>query len=149
MRITLMLLSFAVVTGLGAYGQARTDPSLGTSGPRWESGKKSKTRDPNSRNLEGTVRLPDGEPAPGAVVKLKNLKTLQVRSYITQDDGRYRFDNLSTNIDYEVQGQSKGMESATRTLSVFDNRLDAIVNLKLEPAKGGGQSAKAGQDEKK
>lgn len=147
MRSALILLALSVVTGVVAHSQSRTDPNLGTSGPRWESGKKGKPRDANSRNLEGTVRLPDGNIAVGAVVKLKNLKTLQVRSYITQDDGKYRFDNLSTNIDYEVQGQSKGMESAVRTLSVFDNRLDAVINLKLEQGKGG-ESAKSEPEKK-
>lgn len=142
MRIALMVLTLSITAGLTVSAQSRTDPSSGVSGPRWESGRKGKARDPNTRNLEGTVRTPDGQLAIGAVVKLKNLKTLQVRSFITQDDGRYRFDNLSTNIDYEVQGQSKGMSSPTRTLSVFDNRLDAIVNLKLESGKSG-ESAKA------
>lgn len=147
MRTLLTVLAVSLVACMGAFGQAKTDPNAGVSGPRWESGKKGKARDPNSRNLEGVVRMPDGSVAPGAVVKLKNLKTLQVRSFITQDDGKYRFDNLSTNIDYEVTGQSKGFTSPVRTLSVFDNRLDAIVNLKLEPAKGN-ESAKA-EGEKK
>lgn len=106
-----------------------------TAGAQWTNKKKEKPRDPTIRSLQGIVTLPDETPAEGAVVKLKNLKTLQVRSYITQKDGKYQFQNLSTNIDYEVTSDFKEMSSATRTLSVFDSRFEAIINLKLEPGK--------------
>ena len=78
---------------------------------------------------------PDETPADGAVVKLKNMKTLQVRSFITQKDGRYAFQNLSTNVDYEVKSDFKDLTSDTRTLSIFDSRYEPIINLKLEPSK--------------
>lgn len=95
--------------------------------------KKEKPRDPNIRNVQGVVTLPDGSAAVGAVVQLKNLKTLQVRSFITQEKGEYQFQNLPTSIDFELRGDFKEFTSATRSLTVFDKRLDAIVNLKLEP----------------
>lgn len=106
-----------------------------TAGAQWTNKKKEKPRDPTIRSLQGIVSLPDESPAEGAVVKLKNLKTLQVRSYITQKDGKYHFQNLSTNIDYEVNSDYKEFSSSTRTLSVFDSRFEAIINLKLEPGK--------------
>jgi hypothetical protein len=125
----------ALIFGAPAGGQSRTDPANGMAGPAWTSGKKDKPRDPNSRNVEGMLTLPDDKPAGGGIVKLKNLKTLQIRSYITQRDGLYHFYSLSTNVDYELTGEFKNMASPTRTLSVFDKRLDAIVNLKLDPGK--------------
>jgi hypothetical protein len=97
--------------------------------------KKSKSRDPNVRNVEGVVSLEDGAPAVGAVVQLKNLKSLQVKSFITQDGGKYQFQNLSTHTDYELKADYKEFASPTRSLSIFDTRLDAVVNLKLEPKK--------------
>lgn len=97
--------------------------------------KKDKPRDPNIRNVQGVVTLPDGAPAEGAVVQLKNLKTLQVRSFITQEKGAYQFQNLPTSIDFELRADFKEFASSARSLSVFDKRLDAIVNLKLEPKK--------------
>ncbi len=97
--------------------------------------KKDKPRDPNIRNVQGVVTLPDGAPAEGAVVQLKNLKTLQVRSFITQEKGSYQFQNLPTSIDFELRADFKEFASSARSLSVFDKRLDAIVNLKLEPKK--------------
>lgn len=92
-------------------------------------------QDPNTRSLQGFVLDEQEEPAPTAVVQLKNTKTLQVRSYITQDDGRYQFHGLSTNIDYEIQAERGELASAVRRLSVFDTRPKAVINLKLEPKK--------------
>jgi hypothetical protein len=92
-------------------------------------------QDPNTRSLQGFVLDEQEKPAPTAVVQLKNTKTLQVRSYITQDDGRYQFHGLSTNIDYEVQAERGELASAVRRLSVFDTRPKAVINLKLEPKK--------------
>ena len=102
---------------------------------QWSNQKKEKPRDPTIRQVSGIVRVPDGSPAVGAVVQLKNLKTLQVRSYIAQAEGRYQFQNLSTNIDYELRATYKDMASPTRTLTVFDTRWDATVNLQLEASK--------------
>lgn len=101
-------------------------------GMQWTNQKKEKGRDPNIRNVSGVVSLPDGSPAVGAVVQLKNLKTLQIRSFIAREDGKYLFQNLSTSIDYELIASYDGMESPKRTLTIFDTRLDAVVNLKLE-----------------
>ncbi len=106
--------------------------ALLASGMQWTNQKKDKGRDPNIRNVSGVVTLPDGNPAAGAVVQLKNLKTLQIRSFITREDGKYQFQNLSTSIDYELTATYHDMESPRRTLTIFDTRLDAVVNLKLE-----------------
>lgn len=106
--------------------------ALLASGMQWTNQKKEKGRDPNIRNVSGMVTLPDGNPAAGAVVHLKNLKTLQIRSYITREDGKYQFQNLSTSIDYELTASYHDLESPKRTLTIFDTRLDAVVNLKLE-----------------
>ncbi len=102
---------------------------------QWTNQKKDKARDPNIRNVQGVVTLPDGTPVDGAVVQLKNLKTLQVRSFITLEKGAYQFQNLPVSIDFELRADYKQFASQTRSLTVFDKRLDAIVNLKLEPKK--------------
>ena len=77
--------------------------------------KKEKPRDPNIRNVQGVVTLPDGAVAEGAVVQLKNLKTLQVRSFITLEKGTYQFQNLPTSIDFELRADFKGFASSTRS----------------------------------
>lgn len=91
--------------------------------------------DPNTRSLQGFVLDEQERPAKTAIVQLKNAKTLQVRSYITQEDGRYQFHGLSTNTDYEVRAERGDLASAVRRLSVFDTRPKPVINLKLEPKK--------------
>jgi hypothetical protein len=86
----------------------------------------------NSRSVEGVVSSPEDAPLAGAVVQLKNTKTLQIRSFVTQEDGHYYFHGLNADIDYEVKADYKGQSSATHTLSSFDSRKDAVLNLKMK-----------------
>jgi hypothetical protein len=88
--------------------------------------------DTGTRSLKGVVTDRDGKPAPGAVVLLKDNKTLQVRSFIAQDKGEYHFYGLSTNDEYEVRAQLNGSSSSSKTLSAFDNRKEATIDLKLK-----------------
>ena len=85
----------------------------------------------NSRSAMGTVTSADDKPLTGAVVQLKDMRTLQVRSFITLDDGQYRFSGLRNDIDYEVTAKS-GEMTATKKLSIFDNRKQAVMNFKLD-----------------
>jgi hypothetical protein len=87
--------------------------------------------DPTIRSLQGQVNDPDDKPVAGAVVQLKDTRTLQVRSFITQENGEYRFSGLRTDTDYEVKADYNGMSSDSRRLSNFDARKIAMVNLKL------------------
>ena len=83
------------------------------------------------RSVQGSVTNPDESAAAGAVVQLKNMKTLQVRSFITLEDGTYHFFELSPDVDYELKADLKGASSGPKTLSSFDSRKKAIINLKL------------------
>ena len=94
-----------------------------------------KGEDQNARSVQGTVFDADDAPVNGAVVQLKNTKTLQIRSFITQKDGSYHFNELSPDIDYELRADYQGQSSSTHTLSSFDTRKDSFLNLKLNPKK--------------
>ena len=97
-------------------------------------GKKKKGED-TTRSLEGVVTTADESPAPGAVVQLKNIKTLQIRSFIAKENGAYYFHELSPDVDYEVKADLQGASSSSKTLSAFDSRKKATINLKLTPKK--------------
>ena len=86
----------------------------------------------NVRTVQGTVSDATGNPLDGAVVQLKNMKTLQIRSFISKDSGTYYFHGLSTDVDYELKADSQGATSGTKTLSTFDSRKKAIINLQLK-----------------
>jgi Carboxypeptidase regulatory-like domain len=93
---------------------------------------KAKREDTNTRTVQGVVLDGSDNPITGAVVQLKDTKTLQIRSFITQDKGEYHFAGLSTNVDYELKADHGGSSSGSKTLSVFDNRKLATLNLKLK-----------------
>ena len=75
---------------------------------------------------------PKGDLVEGAVVQLKDTKTLQIRSFITLKDGAYRFHGLNTDVDYELKATHEGASSKTRRLSVYDSRKKVTINLKLK-----------------
>jgi hypothetical protein len=90
-----------------------------------------------TRSAQGLVTDASDNPVAGAIVQLENTKTLQIRSFITQEDGVYHFYELSSDVDYKLRAEDKksGAASDTKTLSSFDSRKQAIINLKLNPKK--------------
>jgi hypothetical protein len=90
-----------------------------------------KKKEAAMRNVQGVVTNPDDSIAAGAVVQLKNMKTLQVRSFITQEDGVFHFFELSPDVDYELKADFKDAISPAKMLSSFDSRKKAVINLKL------------------
>lgn len=94
-------------------------------------GKKKGDTGGDTRTVQGIVTSAEDTPVVGAVVQLKNTKTLQIRSFITQQNGTYFFNGLSTDVDYELKAESQGASSPVKTLSSFDNRKEAVLNLKL------------------
>ncbi len=83
------------------------------------------------RSVSGTVSDSSGNAVNGAVVQLKNTKTLQIRSFITKDQGQYYFQGLSSDVDFELHAESKEAASGTKTLSSFNTDKQAVINLKL------------------
>jgi hypothetical protein len=85
-----------------------------------------------TRSIEGRVLSASGAPVAGAVVLIKDSKTLQVRSYIAQQDGRYHFFGLSTDVNYSLRAEDKDMTSKTKNVSVFDSHRQVKLDLKLD-----------------
>jgi hypothetical protein len=91
--------------------------------------------DPNGRQVEGTVKDQQDNPIEGAVVKVKNTKSLALRSFITKNNGKYRFSSLRKDVEYELMAEHQGKSSDKKSLSVFDDRKLVIINLKIEDKK--------------
>lgn len=89
-------------------------------------------KEPQVRALTGEVMDDREQPVGGAIVYLKNIKTMAVKTFITGQDGSYRFNALSPNVDYEVYAEHNGKRSDTKTLSSFDSRKTASINLKIK-----------------
>jgi hypothetical protein len=96
-------------------------PSLSASGQ--------KSPAPVSRVIEGSVLDRTGHPLPGAVVLIEDLKSLQVRSYIVQNDGKYHFRGLSSDANYQLRARYNGAMSGAKTVSVFESKPAIVVNL--------------------
>jgi len=87
------------------------------------------------RTVRGVVVDRAESAVEGGVVFLKNLRTNQVRSYIADNEGNFRFSGLDPNADYEVHAEKDGAKSPTRQVSSFDNRKDIVLTLKLDKKK--------------
>lgn len=85
-----------------------------------------------TRLLTGTVTDRSNAPLQKAIVYLKNTKTLAVKTYFTDAQGQYRFPALSPNVDYEIYAEFNGRKSDTKTLSSFDSRAHAVINVKVD-----------------
>jgi hypothetical protein len=87
-----------------------------------------------SRTLQGIVRHADGEPVRGAAVELENTKTLEIRSFVTQKDGKYHFEDLYNDIDYTIRVEYHGAFSHAKTLSQFSSRKSVTIDFTLNQA---------------
>lgn len=84
-----------------------------------------------TRSITGTVTDKSGAAVKGAVVHLKDTRALSQRSYITAEDGQFRFAQLSTSTDYEVWADLNGQKTDKKSISSFDNKKVQDVTLKL------------------
>jgi len=91
--------------------------------------------DSQLKTVRGVVTDKSDNPIPSGVVFLKNVRSNQVRSYIADNEGNFRFSGLDPNADYELHAEKDGAKSQTRNVSSFDSRLDIVLNLKLEKKK--------------
>jgi hypothetical protein len=121
---TLVILGLAVGLALGCWGQQPGEMQPSVTPPNPEGGS-------TVRTVHGVVVNGKGAPVPGAIVLLKDMKTLQVRSFIAQQDGKYRFYGLNPDVNYQLRAEYQGQTSKTKTVSVFDSRKMVKLDLKL------------------
>jgi protocatechuate 3,4-dioxygenase beta subunit len=86
------------------------------------------------RVIWGVVTDGRGRPVPGASVKLKNLITLNVRSFITGEDGQYRFPRVYSEMDYSIRARFGDHWSKRKTVTRFEMRDSVRVDLRIKNA---------------
>ncbi|MBV9669891.1 MAG: carboxypeptidase regulatory-like domain-containing protein [Acidobacteriales bacterium] len=91
-----------------------------------------KQQQPQIRHVTGKVLSANDAPVKDAVVYLKNLKTLAIKTLISDAQGNYNFMELSPNVDYQIWAESNGQKSSTKTVSSFDSRSEFDVDLHLK-----------------
>jgi hypothetical protein len=104
--------------------------------PAWGSGALAETtKVPKLRTIEGMVCSKEGAPVQGAVVYLQDSKSLAVKSYLSDVQGRFHFRQLSMNLDFNLWAELNGKRSKTKTISQFNSKTDLDYKLKLPVSK--------------
>jgi hypothetical protein len=92
--------------------------------------------EPELRTVRGTVVDKQETPVESAVVYLKNARTQDITTHISDKEGTFRFSGLDLNADYEIHAEHEGWTSPSRSISNFDNRKEYVLTLKLDRKKG-------------
>ncbi len=95
-------------------------------------GERKEKQDNNLRAVEGIVSDASGAAVAKAVVQLKDTKSLQIESFITDATGKYHFAGLSADVEYQLKANYDGATSGWKTLSLYNTKKVATVNLKLK-----------------
>lgn len=125
---------FSCLAAITASAQA-TDSNPGRKPPVFLGGPKYKKDKPaTSRSLKGKVVDESGQPLAGALVTLTDTKSNDKKTFITKEDGRYNFDDLSFTVDYQVQARYKDVISESRKLSQYDHTANMVRILDVHTA---------------
>jgi hypothetical protein len=87
------------------------------------------------RSVRGTVTDQNGHALAGAVVQIQDRTTFQVRSYRTQEDGYYHFEDLFSDLTYHLRANYAGVSSRSKILSKFDSDRVVVIDLKIQVSK--------------
>ena len=98
---------------------------------------KPKGKESELRTVRGTVVDKSEAPVETAVVYLKNLRSQDIITHLSDSDGTFRFSGLDLNVDYEIHAEKEGVTSSTRSISNFDSRKEFVLTLKLDHKKSG------------
>lgn len=88
-----------------------------------------------TRMVTGKVVAQGGEPLEGAVIQIKNLQSLEIRSFLARADGSFQFTGLNPDIDYEVKASYRGRWSKVHSVSRFSSKpvVEVLITIDLKP----------------
>ena len=109
------------------WAQARNDPYV-----RYPAPPKGQAA---IKSLVGEVVNTQGGKLAQAVVHLKDKQTLEVKTRIADNQGKYVFRGLDRDADYEVHAEFQGASSPNKTVSHFDDRDEIYLVLEVNTSK--------------
>jgi hypothetical protein len=86
----------------------------------------------SERTIQGKVFAANGSLQSGAIVYLKDIKSLEIKTYISTQDGAFRFGQLGGQDDYQVWAEFGGHKSKIKTISSFDSKKLFLLSLHIE-----------------
>lgn len=81
------------------------------------------------RSVHGLVLDKSQNPISSGIVYLRNKKTNNVRTHISDSQGHYQFSGLNPNDDFEIYAEYKHRKSSRHTISSFESRRDIQLDL--------------------
>jgi hypothetical protein len=126
-RLFTITMAVLLLAGL-AVAQYTPGPKGGSTGPP----PPEKQKGPQFKTVSGRVTGNNDAPLKDAIVYIKNTRTQALKTYIADDAGKYQFNALLPNVDYEIFAQAQGAKSDTKRLSSFDSRTDVTINLHID-----------------
>ena len=85
------------------------------------------------RIAEGQVINGTQKPIEGAIVYLENPTSLDIKSYLTDNQGHFHFTQLAPQTDYEVWAEQNGVQTKHKFISQFSSHTHFQFTLKLVP----------------
>ena len=83
------------------------------------------------RAVHGNVMDKDQNPIATGIVYLRDKKTNNIKTQISDSQGHYQFTGLDPNVDFEIYAEFKHRKSSKHTISNFDSRNDIEINLTI------------------
>jgi hypothetical protein len=89
----------------------------------------------SQRVVQGKVLGSDNKPVQGAIVYLKDNRSLEIRTFISTADGSYRFGQLSMDTDYTLWAEYHGKKSKEKTITSFDTKHLVEATIRVDTTK--------------
>ncbi len=140
MKLSTRLLLSGFSIGLSMLAQQATTPAPENNAPVFLDNHRplnpKKEKNPTSRTVTGQVVDDSGQPLEGALVTLIDNKTKEKFEYFTKKDGRYKFEDLSFSVDYQLRAKWKNLSSEERKLSQYDHTARIVRLLEVTTPEG-------------
>lgn len=140
MKLSTRVLLSGFLISMGALAQNPPTPSTQNDAPVFLDNHRplnqKKEKNPTSRMVSGQVVDDTGQPLEGALVVLIDGKTKEKFEFFTKKDGRYKFEDLSFSVDYQLRAKWKNLASEERKLSQYDHTPRIVRQLEVTTPEG-------------